>query len=60
MRLFHHDGKGALNKYLFKCLLKDDKDDNCLRVTCSLFHVRGSATEKVRSMPFVFVRDTSN
>ena len=40
--------------------LKDDKDDNCLTVTGSLFHARGSATEKARSPAFIFVRGTIN
>ena len=50
--------KDALNKYIYKCRLKDDKDDNCLTVTGRLFHARGHATEKLRSPAFVFVRGT--
>ena len=42
----YHDGKDSLNKYVFKCRLKDDKDDNCLAVTGKLFHAQGPATEK--------------
>ena len=52
---YHDDGKIALNKCVFKCRLKDDKDDDCLTVTGGLFHARGPATEKARSTAFVFV-----
>ena len=49
-----------MNKYVFKCRLKDDKDDNCLTVTGRLFHASGPVTEKARSPAFVFVRGTIN
>ena len=44
-----------MNKCVFKCRLKDGKDDNCLIVIGRLFHARGPATEKhVRQLLFFF------
>ena len=58
--LQHHDGKDALNKFVFKCRLKDDEDDNCLTVTGMLFLANDPATEKSCSPAFDFVVGTIN
>jgi len=45
------------NKYVFKCRLKVDSDDDDVTNDGKLFHVRAAATEKARS-PIVLRRVT--